>query len=344
MPALKAQWQFVKVHGFELPEYPRGLAFSPDGKHLAMGAADGSVAIVEVNSGAVTGKTKLPDEVASVAWSPIDARLAVACHDGAAHLLSVEATAVASLSGSTRGWVERVAWSVDGTLAMSSGKQVRLWQRDLTPLLETQNHESTVTGLCWGRTGQTLYTSCYGGVRRWSLNERAESKRFEWKGSLISLAVSPDEAIVAAGSQDCSVHFWRVATGKDSEMTGYPSKPDQLAWSADSKLLATSGANVICVWNFAGRGPEGKPPMQLEGHDALVTGLAFLSDGFLASGSEDGALMLWSPAQSTHPLSTMSDSEHGAVCELAASGVGDVATASSSGLVTVWRAERKTLR
>ncbi len=27
--------------------------------------------------------------------------------------------------------------------------------------------------------------------------------------SLVSLAWSPDEKIVACGSQDCSVHFWR---------------------------------------------------------------------------------------------------------------------------------------
>ena len=34
--------------------------------------------------------------------------------------------------------------------------------------------------------------------------------------------IKPDGDIVACGSQDNSVHFWRRSTGMDAEMTGYP--------------------------------------------------------------------------------------------------------------------------
>jgi WD40 repeat protein len=88
---------------------------------------------------------------------------------------------------------------------------------------------------------------------------------FAWKGSLISVAWSPDGKVIACGSQDNSVHFWRLSTGNDSEMSGYPSKPRALSWDAKSSLLATSGGEEVCVWDFAGKGPEGLPPPAAQG-------------------------------------------------------------------------------
>ena len=54
---------------------------------------------------------------------------------------------------------------------------------------------------------------------------------------LVSLALSPDGNVVACGSQDKSVHFWRRSNGQDSMMTDYPWKPSELAFSLVSCLL-----------------------------------------------------------------------------------------------------------
>ena len=120
-------------------------------------------------------------------------------------------------------------------------------------------------------------------------------ERFEWKGSLVSLALSPDSDVIACGSQDNSVHFWRRSTGEDSMMSGYPGKPMALAFDSTGTLLATGGGEAITVWSFEGNGPEGTYPGSLELHERAVSTLSFAPDGLtLASGGRDGLVFVWS--------------------------------------------------
>jgi WD40 repeat protein len=93
--------------------------------------------------------------------------------------------------------------------------------------------------------------------------------------SLAGAHACSDAKVIACGSQDASVHFWRLKSGKDSEMTGYPFKPKALAWDRESKLLATAGDAKVTVWDFRGKGPEGSRPIQLESHKGVCTRLAF---------------------------------------------------------------------
>jgi len=120
-------------------------------------------------------------------------------------------------------------------------------------------------------------------------------QKLEWKGSLVSMVLSPDGDIVACGSQDNSVHFWRRSTERDSMMSGYPGKPSSLAFDNTGTLLATGGGEAVTVWSFRGSGPEGTHPGVLEGHVQPVTTLAFARRGMqLASGGRDGAVVVWS--------------------------------------------------
>ena len=66
-------------------------------------------------------------------------------------------------------------------------------------------------------------------------------QKLEWQGSLVSMVFSSDGDIVAYGSQDNTVHFWRRSTKQDSMMSGYPAKPSALAFDDTGTLLATGG-------------------------------------------------------------------------------------------------------
>ncbi len=286
-------------------DYVTAVSWSSDGALCAAGAASGEVLVLDGADGARKATiTAHKGGVLAVAWSPSARLLATAGQDGTAKIHGDDGTLVATLPGASKAWVEHLAWSPDGTrLATSSGKGVRIWTAEGTPHLETGEHASTVTGLCWNRRGSQLATSCYGGVHIWKFESGATSRQLEWKGSLISLAWSPDDKVIAGGSQDCSVHFWRLSTGKDSAMQGYPFKPKALAWDSESTLLATSGEATITVWRFTGKGPEGTRPILLEGHQEMVTALAFAPKrGLLASGSEDAGILVWEPRRREKPL------------------------------------------
>ncbi len=325
---------------FRLPtsDYPRGLSFDRHGALLACGAADGTVTVVSADSGAARWQTRLPDSVSRVAFSPLDDLLAVACFDGTTRLFDVAGAERAKLPGAKGGWVEWLAWSKTGMLATAHGRGVRVWSSQGTPVLETPPHESTVSGVAFTADGNQLITSCYGAVRLFPLEAHAESKLLPWKSSLLSLTPSPNDKVIAVATQDNSVHFWRLDTGKDSEMSGYPGKPMQLAWSPDSKLLATGGGEVICGWRFEGKGPEGTKPLMLKGHEKPISALTFSRAGLLASGALDGDVLVWEPAKSPKPIGIAP--MKGEVSELCFSPDGNLLAGADSTGVVAWRVTR----
>jgi WD40 repeat protein len=289
-------WRFVPS------EYPRGVAFDRTGALLALGAADGQLVVLDAATGASRWETRLPDSVSTVAFSPADDRLAVACFDGRTRLYRSDGELLSTLPGAKGGWVEWVAWSKRGQLATAQGRGVRVWTADGQPVLETPPHESTISGVGFSPDGSRLLTSCYGAVRLFPLEAGVEARTLSWKSSLLSLTPSPDGKVIAVATQDNSVHFWRLASGKDSEMSGYPAKPTALAWSPDSKLLCTGGGADICGWRFVGRGPEGSEPLILRGHEQPITRLAYSRQGLLASGALDGDVLTWDPAADATPI------------------------------------------
>ena len=61
-----------------------------------------------------------------------------------------------------------------------------------------------------------------------------------------------------------------------------------LSWSKDGRWLATSGAEVVVVWDCKGKGPMGTAPLELN-RGAIVTSVAcHPKHGLIASGHADG--------------------------------------------------------
>jgi WD40 repeat protein len=234
------------------------LAWSADGKHLASAGQDGKVRL----------------------WDPTTGRQILEMPGGAA-------------------WVERVAWCpTSSLLASAAGKKLRLWNLAGEMICEFPDHPSTIADIRWKPNDTVLASTAYGKLFLWSPEQQNAVREFDWQGSMLALAWSPDGAYIAAGAQDCTVHFWLMTTGDDLQMAGYPTKVRELAWDAQSRYLATGGGPTSCVWDFSGKGPAGTTPVQLEGHQDNITCLAYQHRGeHLASGAEDGLLLLWHPSR-----------------------------------------------
>jgi WD40 repeat protein len=313
-------------------DYATALAVSPDGKHVAVGNGAGGLSVFDSASGGLRfGREAHPG--GTLAVDVAGELVASGGNDGKLRLFDVQTGEPRGVvDGEPRAWVEHVAFAPSGQLlAMASGKVLRFVDRAGAVLHRVEAAPSTIAGLAWNRKSTELAIAAYGGLRTYRPTSGERAKYFAWKGSLISIVWSPDDKVVACGTQDCGVHFWRLsAGGSDSEMSGYPSKPKALAWDAGASMLATGGDATVVVWSFAGKGPEGTRPIQLPGHGKLVTRLAFHPrKGLLASASQDGAVFVWEPKKGTQPVAFASMSAE--VTGLAWNSAGDLVACDADG-------------
>ncbi len=267
------------------------------GKILVVGDAVGSIYAFEGSSGKISWKKEKGHGAGLLCLSihPNGASFVTGGQDGRCLFWNVKDGQEIRSIELGRGWVENVCWSPDGQwLAVSISRSVYMYNAAGEEVWRSENHPSTVSAIAWSGSSE-LATACYGRVAFFSAASGELTQKLEWKGSLVSMVLSPDGDIVACGSQDNSVHFWRRSTGQDSMMHGYPAKPTALSFDSTGTLLATGGGEAVTVWSFQGSGPEGSEPGVLNFHVLPITNLEFAPHGMrLASGARDGAVILWS--------------------------------------------------
>jgi WD40 repeat protein len=285
--------------------YPCALAWSSSGNILAVAEDSGHVELLFPAAGGARQRIRAHEgPVQSIAWQPGRDVLLTTGQDGAARLWQAPFDAPTELLPPSGTWIDHACWSpVGDRAAVADGPRAHVFTSGaLTASLPQVG--STISSLAFTPSGKSLGVACYGGVRLFDPASGRPTRKLDWRGSMLSLVFSPTGSVVACGCQDNSVHFWRIASGKDAQMSGYSAKPRSLSFSHDGRWLATSGDAAVQLWPFDLRGPEGRAPLQLTGHEELVTDLAYapLVD-LLLSGARDGTVAMWAPPDLTTPVS-----------------------------------------
>lgn len=299
----------------ELGDYVSALATDAAGSLVAAGSLAGDSVVLDAATGEVLAK--LPDHplgVSALAWS--QGRVATGGQDGVVRIVDEAFAEVAVIT--TEGWVQRLAWSHDGRfLAIAAGKRVIVADGSGAVVHRYPTLASTVTDLAWSADGRRVGACAYGGLT-WFEPEQPEpepARRFEWKGSLLGLAIAPGGRWACAGSQDASVHLWKLWSGDELSMSGYPAKIERLVFSPEGQWLAVGCLGGLTVWDFSGKGPSGRAPASGEAHDRHIDAIAWQRDGGrLVTGCAAGRIALWprprKPREQLRPLDT-DDAEAG---------------------------------
>jgi tricorn protease-like protein len=242
-----------------------GIAWSPDGKVLALASTNG-ISLYSVASAALF-RSLGTDQAINVAFGPNGAILASS-----------------------------------GTI--SSGNVVRLWNPETGSLLNTLKGDNLITCLSFSPKGDVLaagegddLNGIPGAIQLWDVATGNQLAKLEaGKQMVTSIAFSPNGEMLASSSKDRVIRLWNLkAKTLQSALQGNTDLVGNVTFSPNGTLLAFGDIDEymhgnIRLWDVV-KGVE-YPKLQTE--EGEITSLSFCSEGnLLASGAYDGRLRLW---------------------------------------------------
>ncbi len=223
------------------------LAFSPDGRRLAVAVSDGTVRLYDLAAGQERGPRLIPGPVGPPAGA-----------DGAVEGRSRE--------------VACLAFSPDGTILAggdfrqdSSLVDIHLWDvASGRTLRRIPAHRGSVHALSFAPDGRTLASAGTEPViGLWDVATGRELFATSGHRSAVrSLAVSPADGTIFTGGDDGTVRYWDPSSGRESGLTARLDGPvGALAIGPDGRTLLVVGpmavearpVDCISLWSVPGR-------------------------------------------------------------------------------------------
>ncbi|MBX3747113.1 MAG: protein kinase [Verrucomicrobiae bacterium] len=220
------------------PRFAHGLAFSPDGRWLAIAAG-------QRYGDGIPGEVRI--------WDTSNWQLRL------------------TLAG-VRDWLTRVKFSPDGkwVAASGSGGFVKVWEAATgREVFELPGLSGIVFGLCFSPDGQAMAAGdSWGMIRLWEVGSWEERQTWHGHDRLIHrLAFSPDGQQLASCSIDRTIKLWDTRNGDLlNALRGHAQRVTSISFVPNTSLLASSSLDgTIKLWDTM-------PPRErtvLRGHKAL---------------------------------------------------------------------------
>ncbi|MDJ0498447.1 MAG: BTAD domain-containing putative transcriptional regulator [Acidimicrobiia bacterium] len=278
---------------------PVGLAFSPDGSSVAVGAATGDVIIFDVATGEwLPPLTGHEGPVSKIEYLPDGTGIVTSSWDGTVRLWSSEAKELATVEAEV-GLIIGMALSDDGRYMLTGGDTglLRLWELqpgEAEPIATLPGHRAAILNAAFAHDGGVAASVAFDGeVRVWDVSPKGRGEIAAWPGSG-PVAFSPDGTMLAfADEQRRDVAVWPVAGGRSQLLLpvagfiGDAASDEEWAdsgsvvFSPDGEYLATTTLtseaipSSLTLWDVA----SGAAQATLFQHPFILGKVAFNDDG-----------------------------------------------------------------
>ncbi len=213
----------------ETADSVQDLAWSPDGRWLAVAAVSGPLTVVDGATG--DRRQDWPGHAGGtlkVAWSRDSRWLASSGQDGCARVWDVVGGEQRLQLAAGNAWVGGVSFSPHADLLITAaGKELRAWTLDGQPLHRIQPHASTITDLAWHPQQPLLASTANGQAHLWDWgNPTAPGERvLSHPSPLLNARWAPNGRYLACGGHAVTITVCIAGLGRRSRISTWAGIP-----------------------------------------------------------------------------------------------------------------------
>ena len=284
-----------KFEGYSQIENP-GIAFSSDGKRLAVGMRDNLVQILDADTGSSLQSMSFPKGTLGLMFfSPDDSRLFATTTDGLIYSWNLHDGRLLGFDESHTNEVMSFSFSPDGKSVATGSvdRTLKIWDVATGKQIRTIiGHGGWVTSLDWSADGRHLLSGDSDGLMKvWDLEKRDLPLWPDQKPiSVSATAFTPENELVAIGrTADKTLKLWNLSTGQMMRDLGPAETISSAAFSRDAGFVAVAVAPHVMIYSVV----TGKLISTLEAPAVDVYSLEFSPDATkLLSGNRLGNVIL----------------------------------------------------